>query len=154
MDDVGEHGAIELVYLNSDGVRAVVGYRIKKITKPCAAPRRVRRWRREVVSVAADVYGSALADRDDCEGESDGRSEWRSCRAIAHATEVRGYPRHCTMHSRYGLDVTVDGRVYNFRTEDSRICFDRSSGVPRLDRVLLLRVKGVKHRPWIGDESS
>jgi len=58
------------------------------------------------------------------------------------------------MHSRYGLDVTVDGRVYNFRTEDSRICFDRSSGVPRLDRVLLLRVKGVKHRPWIGDESS
>ena len=129
------------MYLNSDGVRAVVGYRIKKITKPCAAPRRVRRWRREVVSVAADVYGSA-------------RSEWRSCRAIAHATEVRGYPRHCTMHSRYGLDVTVDGRVYNFRTEDSRICFDRSSGVPRLDRVLLLRVKGVKHRPWIGDESS
>ena len=69
MDDVGEHGAIELVYLNSDGVRAVVGYRIKKITKPCAAPRRVRRWRREVAPVVGDGHDAALVDRDNCEWE-------------------------------------------------------------------------------------
>lgn len=55
------------------------------------------------------------------------------------------------MHSRYGLGVTVDGHVYNFRTEDSRIGFDRSPGEPRLDRVLSLCVKGVNHRPQIGD---
>ena len=99
MDDVREHRAIELVYFNSDGPSAVVGYRIKKITKPCAAPRRVRLWRREVVSVAADVHGAALADRDDCERDGDGRSGRCFCKAItitiaiaiaiAHATEVR-----------------------------------------------------------------
>lgn len=58
------------------------------------------------------------------------------------------------MRSRYGLGATVDGRIYDFRTEDARISFDRSPGEPMLDRAPLLCVKGVEHRPWIGDESS
>jgi hypothetical protein len=69
MDDVGENGAIELVHFNSDGVRAVVGDGVEKITKACPTPRSIRRWRREFAPVVADGHGAALVDRDYCERE-------------------------------------------------------------------------------------
>ena len=64
MDDVGENGAIELVYFNSDGVRAVVGYRIKKITKSCPGPYPIWIQRREAVPVVGDAHHAALVDMD------------------------------------------------------------------------------------------
>lgn len=90
MQDVGEHGAIELMHFDSDDVRAVVGDCVEKITKECPTPRGIRRWRREVAPVVDDAHHAALVDIDAGKWKVDGwYGRSLSGPAIDHARQVR-----------------------------------------------------------------